>query len=115
MTHDFGVSHPNRGAVGGGVEAQHNALAGPAARHPRRGLIPHVPDVVMERATRHNVVVARRNRHVACPRQGGLPPALPTTAAGAIHGKTPDTVQAFRSRTAFSIAFSIAPAPVVGR
>ena len=48
VAHDFAIPHPDRGAVGSGVEAEHNALVGPAAWHPRRGLIPHLANVVMK-------------------------------------------------------------------
>ena len=89
----LGVADPDDRGVRRGVEPQHHALTGPAARHPDRGLVPGVADVVPAGGPHEHVVVARGDRHGLRGGQRGTVPALAPTGARRVEAEVPQAVQ----------------------
>ena len=90
---DLDVVDPDRRAVGGGLQMQHDATVTPAGRHPHRPLVPDRTDVVADARVRADVVVAGRDRHLA--RLGKRPgePAICPADAGRVEDEGPESVQ----------------------
>jgi hypothetical protein len=65
---DLGVVYPHDRPMGGRAEPQEDPLAGPAAGHPHRGLVPGVADVIAHLGIGEDVVVAGRHGDLAYPR-----------------------------------------------
>ena len=89
------VVDPHRGAMGRGVEAQHETPAIPTGRRVHGPLIPDVADVVVELLVDEQVVVARRHRDGAGVGQRAAPPLVAPPGTGGVGRERPHAVEPF--------------------
>ncbi len=95
MRHHLDAVHPHHRGVRGRIEAQHDALPGPATRHDRRGLVPGVANVVAALGAGTDVVVAGRHRHLTRVGQRGREPLVATSVTGGVETERPQAAQRF--------------------
>jgi hypothetical protein len=89
------VVDPHSGPMGGGIEPEDGAHAGPAPRNENRPLVPDVADVVVDGGVHQDIVVAARHRHLLRAGQRALPPALLATDTREVDHEVPDSVEPF--------------------
>jgi hypothetical protein len=90
---DLGVADPDRRAVGRGLEVQGDPLPVPAARHPDRGLVPDVAEVVPLRRLGADVVEAGRHGHLPGIRQRSPEPSIRPAGTVGVEGEPPQAIQ----------------------
>lgn len=87
------VLDPHRGAVGDGVESQHDAIAGPAAGDAHGRLVPHLADMVARFVAGDDVVEAGGDGHAPWFRQRALPPLLAPALTVRVEPEVPQAVE----------------------